>query len=260
MKLFRTGVVVAFLLTLVIAKFAAGQSLTSGDIMGRVTDPAGAVIANTTVNLKSLDTGLEQSTTTAGEGTFRFTLLKPGHYEVTVAVAGFAKAIRNVTVAVGATTPADFSLEITKTAETIEVTAEAPILNSEPGVGTSYSPKEISLMPSPGGDITTIAFTAPGVVVAPGTGYGNFTVNGLPGTSNLYTVNGENDMDPYFNINNSGATNLTLGSNEVQELTVTTNPYSGQYGQLMGAQVSYVTKSEQTNFMGMLSIGGMAVT
>jgi hypothetical protein len=50
-------------------------------------------------------------------------------------------------------------------------------------------------------------------------------------------------MDPYFNINNSGASNLTLGSNEVQEVTITTNPYSGQYGQLSGAQVSYVTKS-----------------
>jgi hypothetical protein len=87
-------------------------------------------------------------------------------------------------------------------------------------------------------------------VVAPGTGYGNFTVNGLPGTSNLYTVNGENDMDPYFNINNSGATNLTLGSNEVQESTIVTNPYSGEYGQLSGAQVNYVTKSGTNSFHG----------
>jgi hypothetical protein len=95
-----------------------------------------------------------------------------------------------------------------------------------------------------------LAFTAPGVVVAQGTGYGNFTVNGLSGTSNLYTVNGENDMDPYFNINNSGATNLTLGSNEVQEATIVTNPYSGEYGQLSGAQVNYVTKSGTNTFHG----------
>ena len=98
-------------------------------------------------------------------------------------------------------------------------------------------------MPSAGGDITNIADTAPGAVVNGTGGYGNFTVNGMPATSNLFTVNGENDMDPYFNINNSGASNLTLGQNEIGEATVITNPYGGQYGQLAGAQVTYVTKS-----------------
>ena len=83
---------------------------------------------------------------------------------------------------------------------------------------------EVELLPNAGGDITNIAFGAPGVVVNGTGGYGNFTVNGLPATSNLFTLNGENDMDPYFNINNSGATNLTLGSNEIQEATVIANP------------------------------------
>ncbi len=50
-------------------------------------------------------------------------------------------------------------------------------------------------------------------------------------------------MDPYLNLNNSGATNLTLGKNDLQEATVITNAYSGQYGQQAGVQVSYVTKS-----------------
>ena len=81
-------------------------------------------------------------------------------------------------------------------------------------------------------------------------GFGNFTLNGLPATSNLFTVNGENDMDPYFNINNSGATNLTLGQNELEEATIIANPYAGQYGQLAGAQVSLVTKSGTNQFHG----------
>src|SRR5438309_1417900 len=105
-------------------------------------------------------------------------------------------------------------------------------------------------VPSAGSDITNIAFTTPGAVVNTTGGYGNFTVNGLPATSNLFTINGENDMDPYFNINNSGATNLTLGQNEIQEATVITNPYAGQYGQLSGAQVTYVTKSGTNDFHG----------
>src|SRR5208282_115880 len=243
MKLFRMGVVVAFLLTFVFASISAGQSLTSGSIEGRITDPAGAVVVNAAVGLKSLDTGEQQTTTTGSDGTYHFNLLKPGHFEVTVTAAGFAKVVESSAVTVGQTVDVSVALEISKTAETIEVSAAAPLISTEPGVATSYSPEEVALLPAAGGDITTLAFTAPGVVVAQGSGYGNFTVNGLPGTSNLYTVNGENDMDPYFNINNSGASNLTLGSNEVQEVTITTNPYSGQYGQLSGAQVSYITKS-----------------
>jgi hypothetical protein len=250
MKLFRIGVLVTLLAALVCVNQAVGQSLTAGGIAGRVTDPTGAVVTNAVVSLKSLDTGETQSITTSSEGLYRFNLLKPARYEVSVSVTGFAKSIRTTTVEVGQVAEVDFALEIAKTAESIEVTGEAPLVSTDPGVSTSYTPTEVSLLPSPGGDITTLAFTAPGVVVATGYGYGNFTVNGLPGTSNLYTVNGENDMDPYFNINNSGATNLTLGANEVQETTITTNPYSGQYGQLMGAQVSYVTKSGTNQFHG----------
>ena len=83
-----------------------------------------------------------------------------------------------------------------------------------------------------------------------GMGYGNFQTSGLPATSNVFTVNGENDMDPYLNLNNSGATNLTLGKNDLQEATVITNAYSGQYGQQAGVQVSYVTKSGTNQFHG----------
>jgi hypothetical protein len=81
-------------------------------------------------------------------------------------------------------------------------------------------------------------------------GYGNLSVFGLPGTSNLFTLNGQNDNDPFLNLNNSGATNLLLGSNEMAEVSVTTNGYSGQYGQLAGAQVNYVTKSGTNSFHG----------
>jgi len=227
-----------------------GQSLIPVGIPGRVTDPTGAVIPSATVELKSSDTGTTQTDTTNAEGSYRFTLLKPGRYEVSTSVSGFSKVIQTVSVEVGQTTQVDFKLEISRAAETIEVSGSAPLVSTDPGNQTAFSPTEVSLLPTAGGDITTLAFTAPGVVVSPGTGYGNFTANGLPGVSNLFTVNGENDMDPYFNINNTGATNLTLGSNEVQEATVTTNPYAGQYGQLMGAQVSYVTKSGTNEFHG----------
>lgn len=236
--------------SVLLASHAVGQSLITGSIAGRVTDPTGAVVTDAAITLKSLDTGLTQTTSTSNEGTFRFNLLKPGRYEISVNVAGFAKTVQSTSVEVGQTSEINFVLAISKAAETIEVSGSAPLISTDPGVATSYTPEEVALLPTAGGDITTLAFTSPGVVVSQGSGYGNFTVNGLPGTSNLYTVNGENDMDPYFNINNSGASNLTLGSNEVQETTIVTNPYSGEYGQLSGAQVNYVTKSGTNSFHG----------
>jgi Carboxypeptidase regulatory-like domain len=250
MSLFRAGAILAFFLALVFVNQAVGQSLLDGDISGQVTDPTGSVVPNAVISLKSLDTGTKQTAKSSGDGLYRFTLLKPGHYEVSTTVAGFANDVRKVLVEVGQTTEVDFKLEISKTTEAIEVSAAVPLISTDPGITTVFTPTEVALLPAAGGDITTIAFTAPGVVVAPGTGAGNFTANGLPATSNLFTVNGENDMDPYDNVNSSGATNLTLGANELQEATVISNPYSGQYGQLMGAQVIYVTKSGTNQFHG----------
>ncbi len=219
------------------------QSLISGDVEGAITDASGAVVPNASVTLKSTDTGSTQTTASNASGAYRFTLLKPGHFTVSVSLDGFRTAERAVEVAVGQIVSANLTLEVGAASQTVEVTTRTPLVSTEPSINTSFTSTEVAQLPSAGGDITNIADTVPGVVLNNTAGYGNFTINGLPATSNLYTVNGENDMDPYLNINNSGATNLTLGQNEVQEATVIANPYSGQYGQLAGAQVTLVTKS-----------------
>jgi hypothetical protein len=229
---------------------AFAQSLISGDIAGTVTDPSGAVMPNVPVTLRSTDTGSTQTSSTNQSGAYRFSLLKPGHYTVTASQAGFQKAERPIEVSVGQIVAADLQLTLGSNTQTVEVTTAAPLVSTDPSINTAFTSTEVAELPSAGGDITNIADTVPGVVVNNTGGYGNFTLNGLPATSNLYTVNGENDMDPYFNINNSGATNLTLGQNEVQEATVIANPYSGQYGQLAGAQVTMVTKSGTNQFHG----------
>ncbi len=234
-----------------LAPAAFGQSLISGDIAGTVTDPSHAVVPNATIGLTSVDEGSTQTTKTNGTGYYRFSLLKPGNYKVTARVTGFSTVETPATVAVGQTTNTDISLSMSASSVTVEVSGAAPTINTtSASIATPYSQEEVALLPNPGGDLTNIAQTSPGAQMNNTGGYGNFTMNGLPATSNLFTVNGENDMDPYFNINNSGATNLTIGSNEIEEATVIANAYSGEYGQLSGAQVTYVTKSGTNKFHG----------
>jgi hypothetical protein len=233
-----------------LASTLSAQSLATGGIAGVVKDPSGARVPDAAVALKSLDTGATQEAKTNAIGEYSFRLLKPGHYSVTANQPGFQKLEQNVDVTVGGIATLDLALAVGQSTQTVDVTAAAPLINPEPSTNTSFTPEQLTQLPSAGGDITNIAYTAPGVVVNTTGGYGNFQVNGLPATSNLFTVNGENDMDPYFNINNSGASNLTIGQNELQEATVIANPYAGQYGQLSGAQVSYVTKSGTNQFHG----------
>jgi hypothetical protein len=233
-----------------LASMLSAQSLTTGDIAGVVKDPSGAVVQNAGLTLKSLDTGSTQEAMSSATGEYRFGLLKTGRYSITVNLAGFQKLEQRAEVTVGSVTNIDLVLTVGQATQTVEVTAEAPLVNTEPSTNTSFTPEQLAQLPSAGGDITNIAFTAPGVTVNVTGGYGNFQMNGLPATSNLFTVNGENDMDPYFNINNSGASNLTIGQNELQEATVIGNAYGGQYGQLSGAQISYVTMSGTNQFHG----------
>ncbi|HEV2115331.1 MAG TPA: carboxypeptidase-like regulatory domain-containing protein, partial [Terriglobales bacterium] len=101
-----------FSIFILITPLAMPQSLTSGDISGTVSDPSGAVIKDAIVNLKSLDTGTAQTSSTGDTGLYRFSLLKPGRYNVKVTQQGFQGAERTVTVAIGQVTTTNFVLTL----------------------------------------------------------------------------------------------------------------------------------------------------
>ena len=94
MKSFRTFTLCAGFIASMFAFLASAgaQSLLSGDISGTVTDPTTALVVGAKVDLKSLDTGAAQGTKTDGYGVFRFSLLRPGSYSVTVTLTGFQTA------------------------------------------------------------------------------------------------------------------------------------------------------------------------
>ncbi len=237
-----------FLMMMLLSMFAFSQSTTSGDITGVITDPSGAVVPNAKVTATNDATGEAHTATTNGEGAYRFAFLKPGSYTVAASAQGFQNTSRKVQVGIGQASTANIALTVTAST-TVEVTTSAlQVENAD--LSTTFSTEQISLVPNPGNDLSAVAQTAPGAIMNTQAGFGNFSTFGLPGTSNLFTLNGQNDNDPFLNLNNSGATNLLLGANDVQEATVTNNGYSGQYGQLAGSQINYVSKSGGNQFHG----------
>jgi hypothetical protein len=266
---FRLGVVVAS--TALLLGFgtvsplleiqAVAQSSISGDIQGTITDPSGAVVPNGTVSVKNLDTGTIQNATTNSAGSYRISLLKPGRYQVTASAPGFQNTAVQIAVSAGTVAAGDLKLSVGSSAQTVEVSATSePLIHTEDAnISTSFNQQQIQNMPNPGNDITFMGQLAPGSVInstnqaTNGTfGYGNFSSFGLPATSNNFTVNGTDENDPFFNINNSGASNLLLGNNEIAEATVISNAYAAQYGGLGGAKLNEITRSGSNTFHGNL--------
>jgi len=238
-------------MALLVPSVVLAQSTTNGAISGTVTDSTGAVIPNLSVALKSLEKGFTQEAKTNTQGFYQFPLLEPGTYSITIAAPSFKTLTETVTVSVGANAIINPKLEVGAAGTTVEVSAESALLQTESSeVSTTFNAREISEVPNPGNDLSFVAQTAAGSVMNTGMGFGNFSSFGVSASSNLFTLNGMYDNDPFLNLNNSGATNLLLGNNEVQEATVVTNGYSGQYGGFAGANVNYITKSGSNNWHG----------
>src|SRR5580700_3239003 len=247
------ALLVVFMITAVASLF--GQTATTGDIAGVVTDPTAAVVTGAPITLKNVDTGSSTSTTTNTQGSYNFSLLQPGNYSVSANVAGFQKILRTVMVTLGTSSTVNLQLSLSAQAESVDVTDQVTGVQTEDAnLQTNFNAQQIALLPNPGNDLSAVALTAPGVVMNTTGGSvfggGNYEFFGLPSTSNVFTYDGANNNDPYFNINNTGATNLSLGLNDVQETSVVTNGYSGQFGGLAGANINYVSKSGTNSYHG----------
>ncbi|HXW91385.1 MAG TPA: TonB-dependent receptor, partial [Terriglobales bacterium] len=236
------------------------QTTTSGALTGVISDQSGAVLPSADVEIRDVNKGTTGSTKTGRDGVYRFFFLPPSRYTLTVEHDGFRKESRSVTVLLGTPVTVNITLEIAKSNTQMTVTAEAPLIQAENGdVSITLSQRQISELPNPGNDLTYIAQTAPGAIMNTDTALaynpsfspgGNFSILGMPGTSNLFTLNGMNDNSDFYNLNFTGPTGMLLGQNQIQEATVVSNGYSGHFGGAAGSNVNYVTKSGANDFHG----------
>src|SRR5713101_9484484 len=240
---------------------AAAQSDTTGALGGQVVDRSGGAISGATVTIIHVDTGFRRAVQSDVEGRFSFPHVQPGVYRVEAEAPAFARVQQSVTVPLGRTETVTVTLPIAGVTESVSVSGEPPVLNTRnPNTTATFSVAAIESLPNPGGDITFPAQLAAGALmntagsgndfVGGPSGFGNFQVNGLPGTSNGFIVDGLETNDPLTNLNSGLATNLVLGLNSMQEVTVNTTSYRVDQGRYAASQVNYVTKSGTNTFHG----------
>jgi len=119
------------LLVFAFSAVALGQSTTTGSVGGVVTNPAKEVVSGAAVTVRNVGTNREDTATTDDTGRFKVANLQPGIYAVTVNASGFAPTTNeNVVVEVGRETTLEVSLNIGQVTGTVDVSAEAPVINT----------------------------------------------------------------------------------------------------------------------------------
>jgi hypothetical protein len=233
-----------FLLCLPVFDNLNAQTTTSGALAGVVTDQSSAVIPDADVEIRDNAQGSLQSTKSGRDGGYQFSFLAPGSYTLTVTHAGFREAKRNVNVLLGPAISVNVTLAIAEARSEVTVADEVPLIQAENGdASATVNQKQISEVPNPGNDLTYIVQTVPGVVM--NTDLSNdsrFSILGMPATSYLFTTDGMSNNGPWNNTL-PGGLGLLLGQNEIQDATVVTTGYSGQFGGAAGGNINYITRS-----------------
>src|SRR5437868_3181936 len=245
----RLSLIAALMALMSAVSFA--QSAVTGAVSGSVTDPNNAVIANATVTLRSLDTNKEEKATTDTEGRFRFANLQPGTYTVTVTATGFAEYRREqITVEVGRVSTIDAALKITGAEATVEVVADATLVNTESReFASNINQTSINELPINGRRWSNFAVLTPGVV--PDGNFGLLSFRGISGLLNNNTIDGGDHNQAFFS-EEAGRTRLSysISQDSIQEFQVNTSNYSAEYGRAAGGVVNAVTKSGTNNIHG----------
>ncbi|MET0624116.1 MAG: carboxypeptidase regulatory-like domain-containing protein [Pyrinomonadaceae bacterium] len=256
----------ALLLTLLLCLGAVvhAQVSTVGSISGTVRDPQGAAVPNAEVTVTEETTGLTRTVTTNDEGVYLVAGIPPGRYNVSAAPAGFKKTVNpGVQLHVAERLTLDINLEVGAVGETITVTGEAQLVETRNSdVSSLVTEKQVTELPLNGRNYAQLVTLVPGISPVTQAGAGgafgtggtgldshvDMSVNGNGSNTNLWTVDGVNNMDV-----GSNATLLVFPSiDSIAEFRVERNSFSAEYGQAQGAVINLITKGGGNEFHGTL--------
>jgi hypothetical protein len=250
----------ALLLLLVASGSASAQGVgASGNISGTVTDPSGAVLPKANITAVETAKGGRYATATDDSGRYQFTGLPPGAYDVTAQIAGFqTQTQKGAVVHVGETATVDFHLSLSTAGQTIEVTAEQPVVDVERGSqSNSLTEQYIADLPIDRRDYLTFTLLLPGVSNSTRladdqdfrvkqTPQSGLSFYGSNGRGNAVTVDGGEVQD------DAGGVRLTVSQDAVQEFQVNRSNYTADLGGAFGGAINIVTKSGSNDVHGSL--------
>lgn len=222
-------------------------SQTTATIVGRVTDPAGAVVAGASVTVENTGTGILSKIVSSAGGDYAAPNLPPGTYRVSVAAPGFKTNVTGgLPLSVNQTARVDITLEVGEVATRVEVEARTPVVQSETSsVGSVVDGNQIATMPLDGrGSMYSLLALAPGVQR---TGSNPMISGGTWVGSTNMTVDGVSSND----IGNERLVAPVPSLDAVAEFKVIANGASAEFGH-GGAQVILITKSGSNEFHGSL--------
>jgi hypothetical protein len=238
---------------LVLGAAALAQTET-GQIIGKVTDPQGALVPGATVTVKAVNTGALRNATTNTQGEYTITNLQPGLYDVSVQATGFATRTQRVEVTVGARVTLETALTIQAAGETVDIVAsggvEVNTQNQE--LSNVVSGNQIRELPSLtrnpydfvslSGNVSPTDTVTTGFTTSRGVG---FAINGQrPSSTNILLDGGEN-------VNTFDTTvGQSVPLDSVQEFRVITSNFSAEYGRASGGIVNVATRAGTNDFHG----------
>lgn len=220
---------------------AYGQSSTTGSLYGVITDDKGNPVVGATVRITSAQ--ITRTETTGATGAFRFGLLNPGAWTISVSKAGFQTATRSLTVQTNTNHQANMKLA-NVAGSTVEVVASqvAAVDLTTTQTGSSYTMEAIQAIPM-GRDMNSIANFTPGVTNSGFAGLGA-SISGASGAENSYVLDGLTTNDFRY-----GGIGNTLVTDFVDQVEVQTGGFKPEFSAL-GGVFNVVTKAGTNDFKG----------
>jgi len=234
---------------------AMSQEVTAG-IVGTVTDSSGAPMNGAEVTATDTERGTSWTAITSAAGAYSFTLLPVGTYKVKVTAAGFQTAVHPPFVLVlNQTARVDVQMKVGRISETVEVTGEAPILQTQTtDVSTLIDANTNVSLPLASRNYLQLTLLAPGVTNVDPDGMrtpfnmlssGRPYINGNREQANEYLIDGILNSEDKNN-----ETGYTPGIDAIQEFNLITQNASAEFGNYQGGVVSVSLKSGTNSFHG----------
>ncbi len=232
----------ALFAVLLLALPAAAQE-QRGTVEGIVKDASGAILPGVTIELKGTN-GAVVNTVSDAQGVYRFPSVAPDTYVVSANLQGFGPGkVENVRVGLGEIKKVDFALAVAGVAETVQVTAESPLVDvKQTARQTNIRAEQVALIPH-GRDFTTLVTQAPGANNE--MKLGGLSIDGASASENRYIVDGIETTNLQ-----SGLSGKNVIVDFIDEVQVKSSGYTAEYGGATGGVINAVTKSGTNDWHG----------